>query len=381
MDNSATTCCTQDVADAVAEAMLRSYGNPSSAHSKGMEAEMLLRSAREDLAATLRCRPDEIVLTSGGTESDNWAVLGTARTYRRRGRHLITTAVEHAAILEPMKALEKEGYTVTYLPVDHWGRISLEDLKAALDDETILVSIMAVNNEVGAMQPIREAAQIVKAYDPAILFHTDAVQAYGKIPLQPGRDGIDLMSVSSHKFHGPKGIGFLYLKEKTRLQPLILGGGQQKGLRSGTDNVSGAVGMARAAVNACSQMDGHTAHFLSLKERLMDGLQAMDDVRLHSLPGSEGAPHIVNASFVGVRSEVLLHALEERGIYVSAGSACSTNHHLPVSPVLQQMHLPRNEMESALRFSFSIFNTREQVDTVLEALRELLPALRRFTRR
>ena len=378
LDNSATTRCSDSVCDAVVRAMTQDYGNPSSRHLKGVEAERLLRQSRETIARTLRAAEKEIFFTSGGTESDNWALIGTAMANRRSGMHLITTGIEHAAVLRPMQYLEDQGFRVTYLPVDSKGLVDLEDLKDALTDGTILVSMMTVNNEIGTRLPVEEAAALVKAFNPGIVFHTDAVQAYGKYRLSPGRSGIDLLSVSGHKIHGPKGTGFLYVKEKTRILPFILGGGQQKGMRSGTDNVPGAAGLAQAAADCYENLQEETEHLRELKQMLSEGLRQMDDVVLHS--DEDGAPHIVSASFVGVRSEVMLHALEDRGIYVSSGSACSSNRKLPVSPVLEQLHLPRQQLESTLRFSFSRYNTKEDVTLTLQALDDYLPILRRYTR-
>ncbi len=379
-DNSATTFVTEDVKNIVVKMMTEDYGNPSAAHLKGVEAERHVREAREQIAKTLHCAEKEIFFTSGGTESDNWAIIGGAMANRRAGNHLITTAIEHAAVLRPMQFLEEHGFRVTYLPVDGQGHISLDDLKNALCEDTILVSMMMVNNEMGAVEPVEEAAKIVKDFKPSILFHVDAVQSYGKMPINPKRQNIDLLSVSGHKIHGPKGIGFLYIKEKTKIDPIILGGGQQKGMRSGTDNVPGAAGLAVAAKDCYDHLEENIQHFLMLKKRLIDGLEQLDDVVIHSEKDG-GAPHIVNASFVGVRSEVLLHALEDKEIYVSAGSACSTNKKLPVSPVLEQLHLPREQMESALRFSFGEYNTVEEVDYALDTLKAFLPVLRRYTRR
>ncbi|MCD8015056.1 MAG: cysteine desulfurase [Lachnospiraceae bacterium] len=381
LDNSATTRVTASVRDVVVRTMTEDFGNPSSKHRKGLEAERYLRDARENIAKTLKVNEKEIFFTSGGTESDNWAILGAAAANRRAGMHIITSAVEHAAVLMPVHALEEQGYRVTVLPVDAHGRIRLEELEAALCEDTILVSIMAVNNEVGTIQPIAEAGALIKKKCPQAVFHVDAVQAYGKYRIYPKRQGIDLLSVSGHKLHGPKGSGFLYVREGVRLQPLILGGGQQKGMRSGTDNVPGAAGLAQAAVDAFASLDIDHERMLILKARLMDGLSLLPDVVIHSQEGEQSAAHIVSAAFVGVRSEVLLHALEERGIYVSAGSACSSNKKLPVSPVLKEMHLPKEQLESTLRFSFCRFTTEEEIDYTLEALRELLPVLRRFTRR
>lgn len=380
LDNSATTRVTESVRDVVVRTMTEDYGNPSSKHKKGVEAEHYLKDAREKIAKTLKVSEKEIFFTSGGTESDNWAILGAAAANKRRGMHLITTAVEHAAVLMPMHALEEQGFRVTYLPVDSRGSISLSDLENALCEETILVSIMFVNNEVGTIEPIAEAGRMIKQKNPAALFHVDAVQAYGKYPIYPKRLGIDMLSVSGHKLHGPKGSGFLYVGEKVKLQPLILGGGQQKGMRSGTDNVPGAAGLAQAVTDAFATMDQDHERMLFLKDRLMKGLSELPDVILHSENGEDGVAHIVSASFVGVRSEVLLHALEERGIYVSAGSACSSNKKQTASTVLREMHLPPSQLESTLRFSFSRFTTEEEIDFALETLRELLPMLRRFQR-
>ena len=380
-DNSATTVCTPAVRDAVVHAMMEEYGNPSSQHLKGVGAERIVRQAREKIAATLHASEKEIFFTSGGTESDNWALIGAARANRRAGKHLITTAIEHEAVLRPMKFLEQEGFSVTYLPVDPAGVIRTEDLRNALRDDTILVSVMTVNNEIGSIQPVEEAARIVKAYRPGIVFHTDAVQAYGKLPLDMRKLKADLLSVSGHKIHGPKGTGFLYIRERTKIHPLIFGGGQQHGMRSGTDNVPGAAGLAQAAADAREHLEENAKHLRMLSDRMSEGLREMDDVILHSADNGQGAPHIVSASFVGIRSEVLLHSLEDRGIYVSSGSACSSNRSLPVSPVLQQLHLPKEQLESTLRFSFSSLNTMQEVDACLKTLQEYLPVLRRYTRK
>lgn len=382
LDNSATTRCLDSVAELVAKVMLEDYGNPSSRHQKGVDAEQYLRTARETIARTLKVNEKEIFFTSGGTESNNWALLGGAYANRRAGKHVITTAVEHAAVLMPTQFLEEQGYRITYLPVDGKGQISLEDLQHALCEETILVSIMMVNNEIGAIEPVEEAGKLIKEYNPNILFHVDAIQAYGKLRIYPKRIHIDLLSVSGHKLHGPKGTGFLYVNEKTRLKPLIFGGGQQRGMRSGTDNVPGAAGLGEAVAQNFAHFDEGVEHMLLLKERMMDGLERLDGpVILHSERGAAGAPQIVSASFPGVRSEVLLHALEEKGVYVSAGSACSSNKKLPVSTVLKEIHLPPEQLESTLRFSFSRFTTEEEIDYCLQMLAELLPVLRRYARR
>ncbi len=380
LDNCATTRVSDSVRDVVVKTMTQDYGNPSSQHTKGVEAERCLRDAREKIAATLKVKENNIYFTSGGTESDNWAIYGTASANRRRGMHIITTAVEHAAVLSPMRHLEELGYRVTYLPVDSAGKISLNDLEEAITDDTILVSIMDVNNEVGTIEPVAEAGALIKKKNPQTLFHVDAVQAYGKYPIYPKRLGIDLLSVSAHKLHGPKGVGFLYVADQAKIHPLILGGGQQKGMRSGTDNVPGIAGMAQAAVDAFDTMEETHTKMLALKAALMAGLKRLPDVVIHSQEGEESAANIVSAAFCGIRSEVLLHALEERGIYVSAGSACTSNKKVPVSTVLKEMHLSQELQESTLRFSFSRYTTMEEIDAALEALDELLPALRRYVR-
>ncbi len=380
-DNSATTFVTESVCKVVTDVMTKEFGNPSSKHMKGVEAERILREARETIARTLKCSEKEIFFTSGATESNNWAIFGGVSANQRAGKHIITTTVEHASVLMPFQHLAEQGYRVTHLPVDEKGHISLEDLKEALSEDTILVSIMAVNNEVGALEPVEEAAKIVKAYNPSILFHVDAVQAYGKMQLRPKKWGIDMLSCSGHKLHAPKGTGFLFVKEKTKLNPFILGGGQQGGMRSGTDNVPGAAGLAQAAKDCYQDLAGEREQFTLLKNRLIAGLHQLEDVRIVcEEDDTKGVPWIVSASFPGARSEVLLHSLEDRGIYVSSGSACSSNKKLPVSSVLTEMHLPPEQLESTLRFSFSRYNTIEEVDQVLSVLGELLPMLRRYTR-
>ena len=381
-DNSATTQCTPQVCEAVADAMRNNYGNPSSAHRRGLEAEQLLRKSLQKLAATLRCSEKEIILTSGGTESDNMALIGGALANRRCGNHLITSAVEHPAISNTMQFLEKNGFRVTTLGVDRNGRIRLDELKDALCDDTILVSLMYVNNENGVIEPVEEAASIVKSYRESILFHTDAVQAYGKLRILPQKTGIDLISASGHKIHGPKGTGFLYMKEHTKLFPLMYGGGQMGGMRSGTVNVPGAAGLAAAAEESCRNLAENTEKILQVRNCLEERIRRISDTVILS-PEEENirAPHILNAAFPGIRSEVLLHALEAEEIYVSAGSACSTHKQLPVSPVLTRMGIEREIAQSALRFSFSSLNTVEEAMRCADALDRLVPKLRRYTRR
>lgn len=381
LDNSATTPCLEQVRDIVVKTMMEDYGNPSSRHQKGVDAEHYLREAREKIAATLKVKEKEIFFTSGGTESNNWALIGSALANRRAGRHIVTTAVEHAAVLMPLQFLEEQGFRVTYLPVDRYGQVDPRQAAEAVDQDTILVSIMMVNNEVGALEPVEEISRLAKEKNASLLFHVDAIQAYGKMRILPKRMGIDLLSVSGHKIHGPKGIGFLYVNEKAKLRPLILGGGQQRGMRSGTDNVPGAAGLGVAAALAYQDLEETRARLFARKEQMIQGLRKLPDVFVISKEGEEGAPHIVSAAFPGVRSEVLLHALEERKIYVSSGSACSSNKKLPVSSVLQELHLKGELLESTLRFSFSRFTTEEEIDYCLKNLAELLPVLRRYRRR
>ena len=378
-DNSATTQCCQEAVDAMVRVMTKDYGNPSSLHKKGVEAENLVKEAAASVARTLKCTDKEILFTSGGTESNNLALFGTCQAHKRAGMHVVTTAVEHAAVLSPMDRLEEGGFEVTRLPVDGEGRISLSDLENALREDTILVSMMHVNNEVGTVEPIEEAARLVHEKTKA-LFHVDAIQSYGKFALRPGRTGIDLLSVSSHKIHGPKGCGFLYIGKNARILPQILGGGQQGGMRSGTDNVPGIVGLGIAAERAYEDLEGKRTHLYAIKKQLAGGLAALPDVVINGPDPLEGAPQILNASFLGIRAEVLLHALEEKGIYVSSGSACSS-HKKKGSGTLYAMGLPLERRESAIRFSFCPENTSQEVEECLKALAALVPRLRKFSRR
>ncbi|MGN0360209.1 MAG: cysteine desulfurase family protein [Hominisplanchenecus sp.] len=380
LDNSATTRCLESVRDLVVQTMMEDYGNPSSRHLKGVEAERYLREAREKIARTMKVNEKEIFFTSCGTESNNWALIGAAMANRRAGMHIITTSVEHAAVLQPLMYLEEQGFRITFLPVDRYGRIRLEDLKEAICEDTILVSTMYVNNELGAVEPVEEIGRFLKEKYPRILYHVDAIQAYGKYRILPKKMGIDMLSVSGHKIHGPKGTGFLYVNEKVKIKPLILGGGQQKGMRSGTDNVPGIAGIGEAAMEAYRDFEEKRDYLLKLKKYFMDEVSGLPDVVLNSLPGDEGAPHIVSVSFRGVRSEVLLHALEEKGIYVSSGSACSSNKKLPVSTVLKEIGMERELLDATLRFSFSRYNTEEELAYCVDVLREQLPVLRRYAR-
>lgn len=379
-DNSATTAVDPEVRDLMIRVMQEDYGNAASLHQKGVDAEKYVRSAKEQIAKTLKCEPKQIYFTSGGTESNNWALIGTAMANRRAGTHLITTLVEHPSVKNTMKFLEENGFTVTWLPVDENGLVSVNDVKDALRNDTILVSIMYVNNEIGAVEPIEEIGKMLHETKPDVLFHVDAIQAYGKYWIQPKKDHIDLLSVSGHKLHGPKGIGFLYISDRTKIRPIIYGGGQQKGLRSGTENVPGEAGLGLAAQKAYAHLEENTAHMREVKETLLRGLSEISGTHLNGKTDSTSAPHIVSASFDGVRSEVLLHALEERGIYVSSGSACASSHPSEINTLLG-IGLPKERQEGTIRFSFNEKNTKEEAEQALEALRAILPVLRRFTRR
>lgn len=385
LDNSATTRTFPEAAELMTKIMCEDYGNPSSLHVKGLEAEQYLRYAKETFAKILKVNEKEIFFTSGGTESDNMAIIGCVQANRKRGNHLITTQIEHPAVLNTMHYLETIGFRVTYLPVNTSGQISLEDLQRAMTPGTILVSVMHTNNEIGALEPISEAGALIKRMNPNTLFHVDAVQAFGKAQIYPKKMGIDLLSASGHKIHGPKGVGLLYIGEKVKIQPILHGGGQQMNLRSGTDNVPGIAGFAKAAELLYRHYKEDVERLYQYKRYFMDGVRKMDGIKINGLqpgkPDGEGtAPHIVSVSVSGVRSEVLLHALEEDGIYVSAGSACAARKPQP-SVTLKAIGIEKPLLESTIRFSFSVYTTREELDYTLRAMYDKIPMLRRYTRR
>lgn len=380
LDNSATTRAYPEVGDIVYKVMCQDYGNPSSMHRKGVEAEHYVKDAKEILAKVLKVNAKEIFFTSGGTESDNLALIGAARANRRMGNHLITSSIEHPAILNTMRYLEEEeGFRVTYLPVDENGRIRLDALKEALCKDTILVSIMYVNNEVGSVQPIEEAVKMVKNFNPRILFHSDAVQGFGKYHIYPKRAGIDMLSASGHKIHGPKGTGFLYINEKVKIKPILFGGEQQKNIRSGTENVPGIAGLGLATKMIYQDLNMKVSLMRELKAHFIEGISKIENTTIHGLTDENSAPHIISVGIAGVRSEVLLHALEEKGIYVSSGSACASNHPA-ISGVLRGIGTSKEYLDSTLRFSMSEFTTKEEIDYTLETLYNCVPMLRRYTR-
>lgn len=380
LDNSATTRCSERAKNIMVKALMEDYGNPSSLHNKGKEAEDYIRAAREKIAKTLKIEEKEIVFTSCGTESNNMALIGGALANKRQGMHLITTAIEHASVHAPMAYLEELGFEVTYLSVDKDGLISLDELRDAVREDTILVSVMMVNNEIGAVQPIEEAAKIIKEKNPNTLFHVDAIQAYGKFRIYPKKLGIDLLSVSGHKIHAPKGIGFLYIRDKVKVKPIIYGGGHQKGMRSGTENVPGVAALGEAAAEIYEDFEDKIDKMYAIKERFIKGVTEIDGVTINGRTGRDSAPQVVSVSIRDVRSEVMLHSLEEYGIYVSAGSACSSNKPSP-SKTLQAIGLSKAQLESTIRISFCVNTTEEEVDYAVEKMKEIIPFRRKFTRK
>ncbi len=382
LDNSATTRTFPDVAELMTKIMCEEYGNPSSMHLKGVMAEKYIRYAKETLAKLMKVDEKEIYFTSGGTESDNLALIGCAMANYRSGRHLITTQIEHPAILQTMHYLQDQGFEVTFLPVDKTGRISLEDLKKAIRPDTIMVSIMHTNNEIGTLEPIAEAGSLIKSINPNILFHVDAVQGFGKFVIYPKKMNIDLLSVSGHKIHGPKGVGFLYVRDRVKIHNIIYGGGQQKNLRSGTENVPGIAGMAKAAEIVYQNLDEDIKKLYELKNYFIQGIDLIPDVQVNGPRPEEGAPHIISLSIQGIRSEVMLHALEDKGVYVSAGSACASNKPQTAgSATLKGIELDKALLDSTIRISMSVLTTKQEIDYTLKAMYDIIPMLRKYTRR
>jgi len=383
-DNAATTQVSEGVAQVVNKTMREDFANPSSKHIMGVEAEKYVKEAAQIIAGTLKCKDKEIIFTSGGTESNNTALIGTAMAKQRQGKHIITTGIEHASVYEPLLFLESMGFEITALPVDETGHVKLDVLRDSLREDTILVSTMMVNNEIGTIEPVEEISKIVKTFaaehNKEILYHVDAIQAYGKLRIYPKRMGIDMLSVSGHKLHGPKGVGFLYMDESIKIKPIIYGGGQQHGMRSGTINVPGIAGLGQAAKEVYGNLEERNEYITALKDFIIDQASQLDGVSISSEKGNVSAPHIVSLSAEGVRSEVLLHALEDKGICVSSGSACST-HHPGISGTLKGIGLSDKLLDSTIRVSLCELNTKEEAIYFIDALKELLPMLRRFTRK
>ena len=380
LDNSATTRCSERAKDLMVKVLMEDYGNPSSLHMKGVEAENYIKEAKKKIAKTLKVDEKEILFTSGGTESNNTALIGAALANKRAGNHIITTSIEHASVSAVTGYLEELGFRVTYLKVDADGIISLDELREAVCEVTILVSMMMVNNEIGAVEPIEEAIKVIKEKNPNTLVHVDAIQAYGKYRIFPKKLGIDMLSVSGHKIHAPKGTGFLFIKDKTKVKPLIYGGGQQKGMRSGTENVPGVAALGEAAEEIYENFEEKIDHLYQIKQRFVEGVLKIEGVSVNGKTGRDSAPQIVSVSIDGVRSEVMLHTLEDRKIYVSAGSACSSNKP-SVSHTLTNIGLKGSLLDSTIRFSFSVHTTEEEIDYALEVMNEVVPKLRRYTRK
>jgi cysteine desulfurase len=391
LDNSATTKITDGVRDIMLKVLYEDYGNPSSMHMLGVIAERYMKEAAIKLADSLKVDPKELIFTSGGTEANNLALIGAAMAYHRRGRHIITTRIEHPSVHQPLLFLEENGYKLDFIPVDGTGKIIKDKLYNAIKEDTIIVSIMYVNNEIGAVQDIEEISREIKAIKKDIIFHVDGIQAFGKYRIYPKRMGIDILSISGHKIHGPKGSGALYVNNNVRLKPIVFGGGHQKGLRSGTENVPAIAGLGCAATELYLNFEQKVQRMYELKQKFIKEISKLDGVIINGLPLEctkdflmehikKTAPHIISVSFEGVRSEVLLHALEERGVYVSAGSACSSQHPKP-SASLTAIGIPKNLMDSTLRISLSEMTTEEEIDYAIEQINEALPELRRFTRR
>ena len=379
-DNSATTVVTESVKDIVVKAMTEDYGNPSSMHMIGVNAEKYVKTAKENIAKILKVDEGEIYFTSGGTEGNNMAIIGSANANKRTGNRVITTRIEHSSVANPMKYLEKQGFDVVYLPVDNKGVIDMDALKKEMTKDTILVSIMNVNNEVGAIEPVSEIGKYIKTVNPSVVYHVDAIQAFGKMEIRPRKENIDILTVSGHKIHAPKGSGFMYIKKNTKVNPIILGGGQQEGMRSGTENVPGIAGIGQAAKDGYDNLEKNVAHMTELKDYLIDELSKLEGVTINSQKGNAGAPHIVSASFENVRSEVLLHALEDKGVYISAGSACSSNRPA-VSETLKAMGIDSKLLGSTVRFSFCELNKKEEIDYCIDQLKTMLPILKKYVRR
>lgn len=375
-DNSATTKHYDEVIEAVSKGMKEYFGNPSSLHKIGMNCEKRLNEAREYFASTIKCNKEEIYFTSGGSEGNNLILKGLLKP----GHHFITTAFEHHSIISTCKQLEEKGVKVTYLDVDSEGRISLEDLEEAITKDTVLVSIMQVNNEIGVIQDIEAIGKLIKERSSRAKFHVDAVQGYGKLPIDVNKSNVDFLTVASHKIHGPKGVGFIYIKKGIILNSLISGGSQEKGIRAGTENLPGIIGFEKAAQMTFEEMESRYDKVLELKKYFVERLNEIKDIRVNGeIDGF--SPYILNVSFLGVRAEVLLHLLEEQNIYVATGSACTSKSSAAHgSYVIKSLGLSNKEVESAIRFSFSYENTKEEVDYTIDVLKKSLMFLRRVKR-
>ncbi len=372
-DNSATTKPFKEVLDSFIKVSSSYFGNPSSLHQIGGQAEKLLNQAHSQIAKILGVKATEIVFTSGGTEGNNLAIKGIAMEHRGRGKHIITTEIEHDSVRNSVKQLEKLGFDITYIPVDREGRVNPADIELAIRNDTILVSVIHINNEVGSVQPIREIGSMLKGY-PKVYFHVDHVQGVGKLPLDFYEDGIDLCTISGHKFHGLKGTGALFVRDGVRISSLLSGGGQEAKRRNGTENVAGMVAMAKALRMS---MDLRNQKFDQLQQILgtiKSGLQQLPEATIHT-PETNAAPHILNFSLKGIKAEVFVHSLEEEGIYVSTTSACSSKRNAP-SKTLIAMGISADQAESAIRISLSYENTIQEAEKVVKAVSNSVKRLR-----
>ncbi|MBU5592879.1 cysteine desulfurase [Clostridium sp. MSJ-4] len=372
LDNSATTKPYDEVVDVLAYTMKEVYGNPSSAHRLGVIAERKLNESRETIAKIINSSKEEIIFTSGGSESNNLAIKGLVGP----GKHIITSAIEHSSVLNTLKELETEGVKITYLSTDSKGKVNLEELKNSINKDTVLVTIMHVNNEIGVIQDLKSIGSIIKENSSRAKFHVDAVQSFGKLNIDVKECKIDMLSASGHKIHGPRGIGFLYIKKGLNPKPIIEGGGQERGFRAGTENVASSAALALASKIMKDNMDENYSRVEDIKAYFIEGLKNISDIRINSPLGEDFTPYILNISFIGVRGEVLLHALEDKGIFVSTGSACSSKN-VKHSRILGALSIPSKYLEGAIRFSFSEFTTREEIDYTLGILSKSLEFLRR----
>ena len=379
-DNSASTKVSEKAIEIMLKTMRDDYANTSGKHIKGVEAESYVKDAADIIAKTLKVKKGEIIFTSGGTESNNMALIGGAMSRKRYGKHIIISGIEHPAVYRPAEFLTEQGFELSVIPVNSEGQVDLELLKSAIRDDTVLVSVMYVNNEIGAIEPVEEISKIVKAENKDILFHVDAIQAYTKLRINPKSQGIDMLSASGHKFHGPKGVGFLYIDSNVKINPIIFGGGHQRGMRSGTLNTTGIAGMGVAAKEAYDNFDERINKISDLKYYLMDELEKTEGAILNTGRGENFAPQVISVSFEDIRAEVLLHALEDRGIYVSSGSACSSNHP-GISGTLKAIGVRENLLDATIRISLSELNNKEEADYFIKNLKELLPLLRKFVRK
>lgn len=379
-DNSASTKVSEKAIEIMLKTMRDDYANTSGKHIKGVEAESYVKDAADIIAKTLKVKKGEIIFTSGGTESNNMALIGGAMSRKRYGKHIIISGIEHPAVYRPAEFLTEQGFELSVLPVNSEGQVDLESLKSTLRDDTVLVSVMYVNNEIGAIEPVEEISRIIKAKNKDILFHVDAIQAYTKLRINPKSQGIDMLSASGHKFHGPKGVGFLYIDSNVKINPIIFGGGHQRSMRSGTLNTTGIAGMGVAAKEAYENFDDRISKISDLKYYLMDELEKTEGAILNTGRGENFAPQVISVSFEDIRAEVLLHALEDRGIYVSSGSACSSNHP-GISGTLKAIGVRENLLDATIRISLSELNNKEEADYFIKNLKELLPLLRKFVRK